>query len=127
VIIPQPLPPKCKNIYTRKNGFRLLQHIARHGAQGICQFLRTNLLSKAYWRSRAPADWRIQPALSKGKNAYVGLKNLGCTCYLNSLMQQLFMIREFSDSIIKVSNNSKVFDNILYSIKFITFKTLSIY
>ena len=31
----------------------------------------------------------------KSPTGYVGLKNLGCICYMNSLMQQLFMIPKF--------------------------------
>lgn len=34
---------------------------------------------------------------------YVGLKNQGCTCYMNSLMQQLFMMPKFRQGKIKIS------------------------
>lgn len=33
---------------------------------------------------------------------YVGLKNFGCTCYFNSLMQQFFMMPVFRDAILTI-------------------------
>jgi len=33
---------------------------------------------------------------------YVGLRNFGCTCYMNSLIQQLFMIPEFRAGILRI-------------------------
>ena len=36
----------------------------------------------------------------RGISGYVGLRNFGCTCYMNSLIQQLFMIPEFRRGIL---------------------------
>ena len=38
----------------------------------------------------------------KNPNDYVGLKNFGCTCYMNSLLQQLFMMPELRYSILSL-------------------------
>jgi ubiquitin C-terminal hydrolase len=39
----------------------------------------------------------------RGKeDAFIGLRNYGCTCYLNSLIQQLFMIPSFRENIYSV-------------------------
>lgn len=53
------------------------------------------------WRTRRKADWEIYPQQSeKSSTGFVGLKNLGCICYLNSVMQQLFMIESFRNDIL---------------------------
>jgi ubiquitin C-terminal hydrolase len=44
---------------------------------------------------KKPSGWKHQPASADGGNRYqeyVGLVNLGCICYMNSMMQQFFMI-----------------------------------
>jgi ubiquitin carboxyl-terminal hydrolase 9/24 len=35
------------------------------------------------------------PLPNKNAKKYVGLKNLGCICYMNAMLQQLFMTKDF--------------------------------
>lgn len=35
------------------------------------------------------------PIPNKNAKHYVGLKNLGCICYMNAMIQQLFMTKDF--------------------------------
>ena len=41
----------------------------------------------------------LSPVLLQG---YVGIKNLGCICYMNSLNQQLFMIPGFRNDVLSI-------------------------
>ena len=50
--------------------------------------------------------------IERKKIGYVGLKNLACTCYMNSILQQLFMVHVLKYAIISLSNNS-INNNIL--------------
>lgn len=38
----------------------------------------------------------------KQASGYVGLKNFGCTCYMNSLLQQLYMIPDLRRAVLDV-------------------------
>jgi len=72
--------------------------------QLFCQFLM-DLHKHANWRTRRLDDWTITLFdKMKSSTGYVGLKNLGCICYMNSFMQQLYMIPDFSQSIMCTEN-----------------------
>ena len=123
------LPPKCKSPGTREKAFNLLSTLLLyHSSSGttpleiILKFKQ--LLLHAYWRTNSFLDWNISPFnMEKSLTGYVGLKNLGCTCYMNSLIQQLFMISSFREGILNIDDISlfknDLNDNLLYQFQLI--------
>ena len=58
-----------------------------------------------------------QPSLdTKSFYGFVGLKNLGATCYMNSMLQQFYMTPQFRYGILKVDD--KLDPNIVETKKF---------
>ena len=48
-------------------------------------------------------EWEYLPPIGpRPPKNFVGLKNAGATCYMNSLLQQLFMIDEVRSSLLQV-------------------------
>ena len=44
--------------------------------------------------------------MDRSKTCFVGMKNLGCSCYMNSVNQQLFMMPAFRRAILEVPDNN---------------------
>ena len=72
------------------------------------------------------------------KCGYVGLKNIGCICYMNSILQQMYMVTPFRNAIIssddkkEIKTNTSIYnnrffdDNLLHQLqKMYTFLTFS--
>jgi ubiquitin carboxyl-terminal hydrolase 9/24 len=74
------------------------------------------------WRTNKEHDWSISLRESeKSSTGYVGIKNLGCICYMNSLFQQLFMLPTLRNDILSVKNNNpnneEKEENMLYQLQ----------
>jgi ubiquitin C-terminal hydrolase len=82
-----------------------------------------NLNKTGFWKTYNVHNWDIEHnEMQKGK--FVGLKNMTSTCYLNSIVQQLYMIPSLRETIIKIENPSTT--NILYELQLL-FSSLKIY
>eukprot|EP00004_Rigifila_ramosa_P006247 TRINITY_DN1692_c0_g1_i1.p1 TRINITY_DN1692_c0_g1~~TRINITY_DN1692_c0_g1_i1.p1 ORF type:complete len:3114 (-),score=719.02 TRINITY_DN1692_c0_g1_i1:25-8475(-) len=94
--IPSPddiTPPKAKHRATRLVAFRLLNELASdpRNFQELSE-----LVSQQHTGGESRTLWHYQPLnFEKCVSGYVGLRNLGATCYMNSLMQQLYMVPAF--------------------------------
>jgi ubiquitin carboxyl-terminal hydrolase 34 len=62
---------------------------------------------------KRPKDWKFVPSdnqksvISSSQN-YVGIVNLGCVCYMNSMMQQFFMVPQFRYQLLRAIDNSPI-------------------
>lgn len=91
----------CDTTATRSVGFRVLSRLLEH-ANDYDLLLNdlerlTRLASKQmhyYWGMQVSFDIK-RPDID-----FIGLKNQGCTCYMNSLLQVLYMCPRFRDAIL---------------------------
>lgn len=117
-------PPKCKNPSTRGDVFRLINVLSRDSLENtekVLNFIKV-LQAKSSWRTRKHSDWIISPYTDeKSTTGFVGIKNLGCICYMIALLQQLYMIPTFRDSILAIDDPKKEEvpkeDNLLYQLQ----------
>lgn len=74
------------------------------------------IITKGTWRKQY--EWYVRSFKKRDKNAEVGLKNLAATCYINSLLQQLYHIKEFSEPLLEIESKSiETKENIAYEIQ----------
>lgn len=117
-------PPKCKNIDTRREAFRLLYKmctLSKDAQTQVVEYL-SKLHEDPHWRTSKYADWNYSPvAQEKSETGFVGLKNLGCICYMNSTIQQLFSVSAFREGILRAQDRSdqKTEDSLLHQLQYI--------
>lgn len=82
---------------------------------------------ETFWRTPRRNDWTV--AVNQQERAvsgFVGLKNPGCTCYMNSVLQQLYMIPCFRKLLLEVDpatetrktpSNLDPSEDVLYQVK----------
>uniref|UniRef100_A0A0G4F3Y3 USP domain-containing protein n=1 Tax=Chromera velia CCMP2878 TaxID=1169474 RepID=A0A0G4F3Y3_9ALVE len=98
--------PRCKSAASRKAAWDLLLYVTAHGplaTERVCRYISLCLsLQLTAPRPRRSADWLLHAAgQERTEAAFVGLKNLGCTCYMNSLLQHMFAHPGFRQSIMR--------------------------
>src|SRR3990167_1073503 len=98
-------PPKCKTADARYSGYRLFVELCRDVPENFNTL--TQALMKHIHSNNNHSNWQITPGLKeKSNHGYVGLENLGATCYMNSLVQQLYLIPELRYSLLSVKDQS---------------------
>jgi ubiquitin carboxyl-terminal hydrolase 34 len=81
-------------------------------------------------RIPAMAKWNYVPAQDmRSPNGFVGIRNLGCICYMNAMLQQFYMTPTFRYGIlmaddgeaprieVRASDSAKIDDNVLHQIQ----------
>jgi len=116
-------PPKCKTTESRRAAFALLGELAKGSDANFKQLVQllTGLHGSTHSNGLRPFDWDFEAkAEEKSDTGFVGLKNLGCICYMNSLMQQLFMVPPLRRNLLSAADKEEnKADSVLYQLQYI--------
>ena len=119
--------PFCVTSQTKEVLFKLLIFILHNSDNEDIYINITKNLNElhqiGFWKLYSVPNWDLQ-SRDLIKEKYVGLKNMTATCYLNSIIQQLFMIPMFRESILKFQNIPK--STVLYELQLL-FSALKLY
>ena len=106
-------PPQCKNEDSRRFAFTLLAELALNCAVNAA--LVSQLLLPHHQHGAAAATMKstssgytfYSSSNAKSSTGFVGLRNLGCICYMNASNQQFFMVPKFRHSILRFDDASE--------------------
>ena len=96
--------------------------------KGVMYYLNeiNNLHLYGFEKGTQASDWKIYFQEQNNSNIYIGLKNLGCTCYMNSLFQVFYNITLFRESIlkckVKAENKNSLYElqKVFFNLKYLT-------
>ncbi len=93
---------KCKAAVSRVCAFKMLESVTNYDANCISYVLR-ECLSRIPEKLAEPITWDYNPERDKkSSTGYVGIHNLGCVCYMISMIQQFFMVPPFRNALLSV-------------------------
>ncbi|XP_052274227.1 ubiquitin carboxyl-terminal hydrolase 24-like isoform X2 [Dreissena polymorpha] len=107
--------PKCNNTESRVAAYELLTELVNgslDNLRNVCSQLvemhhRPNLDCANEWEYLPPVDGRAECG-------FVGLRNGGATCYMNSVIQQLYMVPGIPEAVLSVEEEDRVDEDSVY-------------
>ena len=112
------------NIIIRNECYNFILALLHGNIQNFEKFFSVNLLDSSKEDKKKEIS-RYSLATSHKCEGYVGLRNLQCICYMNSMLQQFFMVPSFRYNLLQVTdgiapdknNTHNVDDNFLHQVQ----------
>eukprot|EP01022_Parablepharisma_sp_SALTPOND_P020710 TRINITY_DN384_c0_g1_i1.p1 TRINITY_DN384_c0_g1~~TRINITY_DN384_c0_g1_i1.p1 ORF type:complete len:1619 (-),score=198.46 TRINITY_DN384_c0_g1_i1:10622-15478(-) len=96
---------KCKTSQSRSAAFKLIESFFAFDVDSVVYLLR-NCIPYLPPEVYEPITWDYSPdKYKRSSSGFVGIRNLGCVCYMISMVQQFFLIPPFRNGLLSVSDN----------------------
>ena len=122
-------PALCNYSSSQNSAFNLIIFILRNipNNNKNLYYDIINLLEKyhqiGFWKNNLSKNWELENS-EPNKQEYIGLKNMSSTCYMNAILQQIFMIPMLRETLLNINNPDK--KNVLFQLQLL-FSALKVY
>ena len=122
-------PALCNYTSSQNSIFNLIIFILRNisNNNNNLYYDIINLLEKyhqiGFWKNNLSKNWELEIS-EPNKQKYIGLKNMTSTCYMNAILQQIFMIPMLRETLLNINNPDK--KNVLFQLQLL-FSALKLY
>eukprot|EP00753_Platysulcus_tardus_P013086 PLAT3614.2.p1 GENE.PLAT3614.2~~PLAT3614.2.p1 ORF type:complete len:1715 (-),score=1014.72 PLAT3614.2:126-5015(-) len=109
--------PLCKSSEARQAAYSLLAQLCAGHVDNQAALMAQ--LQPMLEELPAAAGWSFDPAAdAKSSSGYVGLRNLGATCYMNALLQQFYNIPELRNGVLAAdAGDEQPEDSVIYQLQ----------
>uniref|UniRef100_A0A2C9KAF6 Ubiquitinyl hydrolase 1 n=1 Tax=Biomphalaria glabrata TaxID=6526 RepID=A0A2C9KAF6_BIOGL len=109
--------PKCSNSESRVAAYDLLAELTNKCSYNL-RIICKELLMMHHQYTDNKKEWEYMPPVDgRASCGYVGLKNGGATCYMNSVLQQLYMTPGVPEAILSVDEDQPDEDSVFYQVQ----------
>jgi len=96
---------KCKTEESRKWAYKLLWTLCNNSLTLLNELIM-NQMQPLCKQIRLHPGWLYTPSGDTRKGKYSGIRNLGCICYMNSMLQQLYHVPSFRYQLLQADDGA---------------------
>ena len=120
--------PLCRNSTSQDSIFHLIIFLLNNIPKE--NHLYSDIITKlskyhkiGFWKTNSLRNWELDTS-ETNKQKYIGLKNLSSICYMNSILQQIYMIPMLRETILSIKNAKE--KTVLFELQLL-FSALKVY
>ncbi|KAF8763443.1 Ubiquitin carboxyl-terminal hydrolase 24 like protein [Argiope bruennichi] len=111
---------KCKSFESRAAAYDVLVELATSCAENMENISKRILSMHHTLKPELAKEYEYEPLVApRAPCGYVGLKNAGATCYMNSVIQQLYMQPGIKEAILSIDENEPNEDGLFYQFQMV--------
>ncbi len=112
------LNPKCDTPQSRVSAYNVLVELSRNSVSNMAAVASELVRMHHTFGEDLVRQFEYSPAVERrSESNFVGLKNAGATCYMNSVLQQLFCMPVVASQVLSINVESEEEESVFYQLQ----------